>query len=117
MDPVTVTALSIGANKAKDKIDSGLNKLSGVHNAGNLKQNVGVLHPVKEPYVIIRRKKKFQSSEDYIAKNQGLPSNVTQRLGDLQGYTRCKAVHVNIPNATKEECDIIERYLKEGVIL
>lgn len=54
---------------------------------------------------------------DY-AKHYGRPNGQTHRIGDLEGYTKVAAVHLeNISTATQDELTEIERLLKTGVIL
>lgn len=69
----------------------------------------------KTPYVIIKRKEKYDANE--YNKLYGYPSNNTVSLGVLSGYTRCKDVHFESAKATDKEKAQMETLLKNGVIL
>ena len=48
----------------------------------------------------------------------GQPANSTITIGNASGYIRCKEVHVEAINAaTDEEKRMIDRCLREGVLI
>lgn len=70
---------------------------------------------VKQPYL-------FLTTPNEAVPNKyemycGLPSNITSRLGDLNGYTVVEDIRLNGLVATSGEVDEIYRLLKEGVII
>lgn len=70
---------------------------------------------VQKPHFIIERAK--QSVPKKIQQFQGFPSNITAQLSTLQGYTQVEKIHLeNIP-ATDSELTMIDKLLKEGVII
>ena len=94
---------------------------------GNAEANSGFLGHL-QPFYVIKRKKPYPENRKGVGKMIGKPSreyveSLSSYVDDqgethaLKGLTKCLAVNVKSLNATDEEKDIIERYLKEGVIL
>lgn len=101
------TALQSAINTTTAKPD--------ISHTGNLSSASGWLG-VQYPYLIIKRTR--QSLPENYGTYEGLPSNITSILGDLSGYTVVESVHIDdIPLASDNEKEEIERLLKEGVIL
>lgn len=82
--------------------------------SGKLTPNTGALGATK-PYVVLHFP--VQSLPTGFANQNGFPSSVNIRLGNLSGYTEVEQIHLHIPGATKNELEYIERMLKSGVIL
>lgn len=86
-----------------------------VEHSGNFNSHLS-LNLLQTPYLIITRPR--QSLPQSFNSFKGYPSNITERLGNLNGYTEVEYVHMDgFPNATKEEILEIETLLKSGVIL
>lgn len=86
-----------------------------VEHSGNFNSHLS-LNLLQTPYLIITRPR--QSLPKSFNSFKGYPSNITERLGNLRGYTEVEYVHMDgFPNATKEEILEIETLLKSGVIL
>lgn len=103
---IGATASGIG-NVASSKIVT--------QRSGALGGNVGVLDEFV-PYLIIHRP--VQSLAKDFKTFKGYPSNITSRLGDLQGYTEVEYVNLgDIPNATSAEMDEIKNLLSRGVLI
>lgn len=69
----------------------------------------------KTPYIIITRP--VQSFPQELPSFKGYQSNITYKLGDLEGFTKVASIHLENINATDKELEEIERLLKEGVII
>ena len=86
-----------------------------VEHSGNFNSHLS-MNLLQTPYLIITRPR--QSLPQYFNSFKGYPSNITERLGNLSGYTEVEYVHMDdFPNATKDEILEIETLLKSGVIL
>lgn len=66
------------------------------------------------PYLTITRIN--MSNPSGYNKFYGYPSNITETLGNLSGFTKVDAVHLEGIKATQNELKEIEQLLKEGVI-
>lgn len=66
------------------------------------------------PYLTITRLNMSNPSE--YNKFYGYPSNITEKIGNLSGYTIIDRVHLEGISATQQEIDEIEQLLKGGVI-
>ena len=70
---------------------------------------------VQRPYLIIKRPRQAFPEDQNIY--TGYPSFITERIGELEGYTEIEVIHLdNIP-CTADELDEIDTLLKNGVIL
>ncbi len=108
-------ALSGAGHGLAANIGNVINSKPHVTQSGRLDGTVGALSQFT-PYLIIERP--VQSLSSLFQKEQGYPSNVAQRLGDLKGLTVCEAPIMNGFNgATEEEIEEIRSYLVGGVIL
>lgn len=108
-------ALSGAGHGLAANIGNVINSKPHVTQSGRLDGTVGALSQFT-PYLIIERP--VQSLSSLFQKEQGYPSNVAQRLGDLSGLTVCEAPIMNGFNgATEEEIEEIRSYLVGGVIL
>lgn len=82
--------------------------------SGSLGNNMGAIS-VQTPHVIVSRP--TLSLPDNYGHYHGFPSNITAKLGDLRGYTKVADIHLeNIP-AQSSEINIMDKYLKSGVII
>lgn len=70
---------------------------------------------LRTPYIIIERPRQ-SLAKDY-ATFRGYPSNITETLGNLKGYTEVESIHLENISATSAECDEIISLLNGGVIL
>ena len=68
----------------------------------------------RRPYLLIERPV-ASFSENY-PKEQGLPLNVTKKLGDMNGFTTCTAPVVDNFHCLEEEKEMIKQALIEGTI-
>lgn len=68
----------------------------------------------RRPYLLIERPV-ASFSKDY-PKEQGLPLNVTKKLGDMKGFTTCTAPIVDNFHCLEEEKEMIKQALIEGTI-
>ena len=69
----------------------------------------------RRPFAIIERPVSSFSTK-YAVEN-GIPSNVARKLGDVTGFSMIGDIHLDGVNATEEEKTEIERLLHDGVIL
>ena len=92
-----------------------INSKPHVTQSGRLDGTVGALSQFT-PYLIIERP--VQSLSAKFQEEQGYPSNIVQRLGDLSGLTVCEApIMTGFSGATEEEKEAIRALLCGGVIL
>lgn len=85
-----------------------------IQRSGNIGANAGAMG-IRTPYLIITRKKPLDA---YLYQEQyGFPANKTVVLGDMSGYTRVKNIHLHGIPCTDDELEMIERLLKDGVII
>lgn len=70
---------------------------------------------VQTPYLIYHLPNQSLASE--YGSFSGYPSNITKSLSQLTGYTEIEKIHLEGIPATDGEIDLIERALKEGVLL
>lgn len=82
--------------------------------SGSLGGNTGIMGS-KKPYVIIHRP--IQSLPLDFGKFRGYPSNITETLSSLKGFTKVKEIHLDNVGATDAEKAEIEQLLKSGVII
>lgn len=68
----------------------------------------------RRPYLLIERPV-ASFSKDY-PKEQGLPLNVTKKLGSMKGFTTCSAPVVDNFHCLEEEKEMIKQALIEGTI-
>lgn len=83
-------------------------------NLGSFNANILQYSPGK-PYLTITRKEQYNPNN--LGKYLGRPSNQLVTLEEGLGFVKVNSVHLEIPNATKEELNEIEELLKKGVIL
>ena len=69
----------------------------------------------RTPYLVIERT--VASFSRNYAEERGLPSNVTESLGNVSGYTEAANIKVDISGATEAECNEIAALLAGGVYL
>lgn len=84
-----------------------------VEKSGAMSGTGGML-AVQSPYLILTRPRQAlpRDQNTFI----GYPSFITERLGDLTGYTEIDSVHLENVPATEPELSEIESLLKSGVI-
>ena len=91
-----------------------MNSKPHVGHAGSLSGPGGLLG-VKKPYLTIYRPN--QSLADSYNSFEGYPSNITETLGNLSGFTSIEAIHLENLDAMEVERVEIESILRSGVIL
>lgn len=77
--------------------------------------NTGGLMAVKQPYLFLTTPREAVPTN--YAKYCGLPSNITDRLGNFSGYTVVEDIRLNGLVATSSEVEEIYQLLKSGVII
>lgn len=108
-------ALSGAGHGLAANIGNVINSKPHVTKSGRLDGTVGALS-VMDAYLIIERP--VQSLSAKFQEEQGYPSNIVQKLGDLSGMTVCEApIMSGFSGATEEEKAAIRSMLCEGVIL
>lgn len=85
-----------------------------IQRSGSIGANAGAMG-IRTPYLIITRPVPYDASE--YSKQYGYPLNETIVLGNLSGYTRVKDIHLQGIPCTDDELEMIERLLKDGVII
>lgn len=75
----------------------------------------GAFLGVQKPFLLAERPR--QSLPENYKHYSGYPSNITETLGNLKGYTEVESVHLHDIPATSEELQLIEDYLKSGVVI
>ena len=111
-----VNAIQSG-NPISGAVDTALNVMfskPNVQRSGSVSSSGGLLG-LKKPYLIIERA--IQSLPSSYAQNYGYPSNITDYLYNLNGYTEIESVITNNLRCTQVEQDEIINLLKEGVII
>lgn len=86
----------------------------GVKQSGAIGSNAGALG-IRIPYLIITHPVSYDAFE--YSKQYGYPLNETVTLGSLSGYTKVKDIHLHGIPCTDDELEMIERLLKDGVII
>lgn len=86
----------------------------GVKQSGAIGANAGVLG-IRIPYLVITHPVAYDAFE--YSKQYGFPLNETVRLSQLRGYTKVKDIHLQDIPCTDDELEMIERLLKDGVII
>ena len=87
----------------------------GVQKSNGFSANAGALTIYKTPFVIIHRS--IPADPLLFDSYYGNPASVTATLKNLHGFTRVRECYIDIPTATDTEKQMIESYLKTGVIL
>lgn len=82
--------------------------------ASDMKGNTGFLGN-KQPFIVIERP--IQSLPANAGQYYGYPSNITSRLGDLNGYTEIDHIIETNIHCTLDEWEEINELLKDGVYL
>ena len=111
--PTGVGTAIAGAGIGANVISGGIKQ----QKSGSVSQNIGLMNPIIEPYLLIKKKKRYYPPDENIGSIQGLPSNNFVTLGSVKGFTKVSKVHVEVEGATEEELSEIEKLLKGGVIL
>lgn len=81
---------------------------------GSFNTNNGVLCD-KIPHLLITRP--IQSFAQNYNKYNGYPSNITEKIGNLQGFTKIDKINLSGISATAEEIEQITTLLKSGIII
>lgn len=87
---------------------------SSVQHSGSFGESFGAMGN-KKPYLIIHRPVQVvvpNYNDEY-----GFPAHKLVRIGDCEGFIRCREVHVVSATATDNEKQMIEQLLKAGVIV
>ena len=106
---------SIGADLAQgaaSAVHSVVSAKSSVQHSGSFGSSYGAMG-AKIPYLIVTRPKQIQVP-DYNSL-YGYQAHKMVRVGDCEGYIRCREVHVISPTASDDEKAQIEQLLKMGV--
>lgn len=106
---------SIGNNLAQgaaNAVHSVVSAKSSVQHSGSFGSSYGAMG-AKIPYLIVTRPKQIQVP-DYNSL-YGYQAHKMVKIGDCEGYIRCREVHVISPTASDEEKAQIEQLLKMGV--
>lgn len=74
----------------------------------------GGMLAVQTPYLILTRPRQALPARQNTF--TGYPSFITEKLGDLSGYTEIEKIHLENISATESELSEIENLLKSGVI-
>ena len=83
--------------------------------SGNFSGNAGAMG-IKKPYLIISRPQ--TQIADRFNELQGYPTNTYTLISNCKGFTKVTACHVDfIGNATQTEKTLIDRALKDGIII
>ena len=83
--------------------------------SGNFSGNAGAMG-IKKPYLIISRPQ--TQIADKFNELQGYPTNTYTLMSNCKGFTKVTACHVDfIGNATQTEKTLIDRALKDGIII
>ena len=112
-----LTKNNMAINILGNTLGSVANSKMGVSSGSSMKQNVGMLQRVIQPYIVIKTKQPFYPPEEHIGKVKGLPSNNFVTVGKCEGFTRFSGIHLEIEGALDEELSEIDSLLKGGVIL
>ena len=87
---------------------------ASMQRSGGLGANAGAMG-IRTPYLIINRNVPLDA---HLYQTQyGFPANKTVVLGNMNGYTRVKDIHLAGIPCTDDELEMIERLLKDGVII
>lgn len=105
-------ATTLGVGTALASSAANMNK-ANIKQSGQFTGNSGMLGQFTA-YIIVDHPR--QSLPANFGHQVGFTANYTATLSSLSGFTQMQSIHLNI-QATNEELDEIERYLKEGVIL
>lgn len=87
---------------------------SSVQHSGSFGESFGAMGN-KKPYLIIHRPVQVvvpNYNDEY-----GFPAHKLVRIGDCEGFIRCREVHVISATATDNEKQMIQQLLKTGVIV
>lgn len=84
-----------------------------IEKSGSMGGTGGMLG-VQKPYLILSRPRQALPSKQNTF--SGYPSFITEKLGDLSGYTEIDSIHLENVPATESELSEIESLLKGGVI-
>lgn len=103
--------LAYGAASA---VHSVVSAKSSVQHSGSFGSSYGAMGG-KKPYIIVTRPKEIQVPN--YNKLYGYQSHKMVRVGDCEGYLRCREVHVISPTASNDEKALIEQLLKSGVYI
>lgn len=107
------TAMTLGSNVMANS-SSVINSKENIQKVGGVGGSMGFMG-VQTPYLIIRRPE--QSIPDDYNKFYGYPCNMWKILVELEGFTVVEEIHLENIIATSDELDLIEKELKNGVIL
>lgn len=102
-----------GASVGSSTIDAVMGMKPGIERSGAIGASGGLLS-VQTPYLILTRPRQARPANQN--KYTGYPSFITENLGDLEGLTIVKAIHMNNMSCTTEELSEIEDLLRNGVI-
>lgn len=120
---VTTTASALTGNVAgmvagsSNVVQSATQMISApaIQRSGSFNKNASIC-TMRKPFVLLERPRIAIPST--MQSEKGFTANYSAKLSDLTGYTEVRECTIeNIPNATKEEKDLIMSALKNGVYL
>lgn len=110
-NPLPVVMATISATASVMQMSERVTKGGAVSNKGALNSPYSV-------YLIRTYVEPIGDGQDEYKSYKGLPLMEKRTLGDLDGFTRVKSIHLeNLENATESEKGQIERLLQMGVII
>lgn len=85
-----------------------------VSHSGNFSGNAGVMG-IKKPYFIVTRQQ-IETASTFPQLN-GYPTNYSTTVGNCSGFIKASAVRANNVPATKEEKQMIEQLITDGIVV
>lgn len=85
-----------------------------IQHSGSVGANAGAMG-IKKPYIVITRNEVADALDK--GHYEGLPNNLTTRLGAMSGYTRVKKINLENMPCSEHEKDLILAKLQEGVFI
>lgn len=113
-----IGTVASGGSGIMASVATGSNMLTSAEShtahSGSMGGNTGIMG-IKKPYIILSRP--IQSLPADFGSFRGFPSNITETLSSLKGFTKIKEIHLENIWATDAETAEIEQLLKSGVII
>ena len=109
-----MTGLSVPAPPSISNITTAIQATApSVSHSGAYSGNTGSLAP-QTPFLMITRQ--IQSYPDNYLDYKGMPSNITETIGNLRGFCKISDIHLNI-NCLDSEYQEIMELLKKGIYI
>lgn len=109
----TITPVIMGSMLAQQGLNIASQKVNVSHSGGMALESG--MFGIQYAYLIATRPREARPSNYKIL--NGIPSEIGGKLITFSGFTQVSSVKVDIPNATDEEKNEIEKLLKEGVFI